>query len=83
MITLRGFPLTKRALALWRLLRLFSLLLFLPATLTVAQSAPIWTGTVSCQLDDEEQGVYQRQEIQTWTLTGGAHRRQYMLRIEE
>src|SRR5579864_2969022 len=72
MITLRGFLPTKRALALWRLLRLFSLLLFLPATLTVAQSASIWTGTVSCQLDDEEQGVYQRQEIQTWTLTGGA-----------
>src|SRR5579864_5268744 len=41
---------------------------FLPTKRALA----LWTGTVSCQLDDEEQGVYQRQEIQTWTLTGGA-----------
>jgi hypothetical protein len=35
-----------------------------------AQSVPIWTGSLTCQLNDQEQGAYQRQEIQTWTLTG-------------
>src|SRR5262249_25084784 len=42
----------------------------LTAMSAFAQSAPIWTGSVTCQLTDQEQGVYQRQETQTWTLTG-------------
>ena len=53
-----------------RSLQVFCPLLLLFARLAFAQSAPTWTGSISCQLDDEEQGVYQRQEIQTWTLTG-------------
>jgi len=52
------------------LLQVITFLLLLSAVSASAQSAPIWTGSISCQLDDEEQGVYQRQEIQTWTLTG-------------
>ena len=40
------------------------------ANAAFAQSAPIWTGSLTCQLNDQEQGAYQRQEIQTWTLTG-------------
>lgn len=47
-----------------------TLLLLLPAAPAWAQAAPLWSGSITCQLDDEEQGVYQRQEIQTWTLTG-------------
>src|SRR5438874_1496409 len=55
-------------LGLLKFLAFFFLLL--PTLPVFAQSAPIWTGSITCQLNDEEQGVYQRQEIQTWTLTG-------------
>jgi microsomal dipeptidase-like Zn-dependent dipeptidase len=47
------------------------LLSVLPA---FAQSSPssTWSGNVTCQLNDQDSdGSYNRQETQTWTLTGG------------
>ncbi len=43
-----------------------------PTSVFAQSAAPIWTGSITCQLDDEEQGAYQRQEIQTWTLSGAS-----------
>src|SRR5262245_33916583 len=61
----------KKPIVVLALIEFLGLFLFLPTLPAFAQSAPIWTGSITCQLDDEEQGVYQRQEMQTWTLTGG------------
>ena len=38
-----------------------------------SQSSPsaAWSGSVTCQLNEQETGVFSRQETQTWTLIGG------------
>ncbi|HSS98001.1 MAG TPA: hypothetical protein VLK33_13265 [Terriglobales bacterium] len=49
---------------------LLGLLLAISSLSAFSQAAgPVWSGTVQCQLNDQDQS-YTRQDIQTWTLPG-------------
>ncbi len=42
-----------------------------PQAFSQSSSSPAWSGSVTCQLNEQETGVFNRQETQTWTLIGG------------
>ena len=42
-----------------------------PQAFSQSSPSPAWSGSVTCQLSEQETGVFNRQETQTWTLMGG------------
>ena len=54
--------------------------LFLLSGSLFGQSSGLWSGTAQCTVTEQDQS-YQRQEVQTWTLTGAAPSQQGAMQI--